>query len=97
MSEKVKPKHLTSALDQMTYKRKSRKAMVIICLAMKGSQLPLVRSTNGGHDALSHLESHFKKKSLTNKLFLRRRFFTTMIDEGDDVLQHINNIKTLAQ
>uniref|UniRef100_A0AAV1VFQ5 Uncharacterized protein n=1 Tax=Peronospora matthiolae TaxID=2874970 RepID=A0AAV1VFQ5_9STRA len=32
-------------------------------------------------------EDHFEKKSLANKLFLRRRFFTTMTEEGDDVLE----------
>ncbi|CAH0473643.1 unnamed protein product [Peronospora belbahrii] len=64
---------------------------------MEDSQLPLVRSASGVHDAWSRLEGHFEKRSLANKLFLRRRFFTTMMDEGDDVLEHINNLKTLAE
>jgi hypothetical protein len=34
---------------------------------------------------------------LANKLFLRLRFFTTIMDEGDDVLEHINRIKTLTE
>ena len=37
------------------------------------------------------------KKSQANKLFLRRRFFTTMMEEGDDVLSHINKLKTIAE
>ncbi|CEG45552.1 copia proteinlike [Plasmopara halstedii] len=64
---------------------------------MEDSQLPLVCSANGAQDAWSRLESHFEKKSLANKLFLCRRFFTTMMSEGDDVLEHINKIKTLAE
>ncbi|KAG3215583.1 Retrovirus-related Pol polyprotein from transposon TNT 1-94 [Phytophthora cactorum] len=64
---------------------------------MKDSQLPLVRSAKDAHDAWSRLEGHFEKKSLANKLFLRRRFFTTMMEEGDDVLEHINKVKTLAE
>uniref|UniRef100_A0AAV1V0V0 Uncharacterized protein n=1 Tax=Peronospora matthiolae TaxID=2874970 RepID=A0AAV1V0V0_9STRA len=84
-------------MDQLTFKRKSRKALAIICLAMEDSQLPLVRSASGAHDAWSRLEGHFEKRSLANKLFLRRRFFTTMMDEGDDVLEHINKLKTLAE
>ncbi|KAG6614327.1 Copia proteinlike [Phytophthora cinnamomi] len=40
------------------------------------------------------LEGHFEKKSLANKLFLRRRFFTTMMAEGDDVLEHINKMNS---
>ena len=96
-SGEVKFEHLTNALDQATYKRRSRKALAIICLAMEDSQLPLVRSASGAYDAWSRLEGHFEKKSLANKLFLRRRFFTAKMEEGDDVLQHINKLKTLAE
>ncbi|POM67399.1 Copia proteinlike, partial [Phytophthora palmivora] len=80
-SGEIKLEHCTTALDQSTFKRKSRKALAIICLAMEDSQM----------------EGHFEKKSLANKLFLRRRFFTTMMGEGDDVLEHINKVKTLAE
>ena len=96
-SGEVKLEHCTNAMDQSTYKRKSRKALAMICLAMEDSQLPLVRSSSGAHDAWSRLEGHFEKRSLANKLFLRRRFFTTMMEEGDDVLEHINKLKTLAE
>ncbi|KAF1314268.1 Copia proteinlike, partial [Globisporangium splendens] len=96
VSGEVKPEHCVTELDQATFKRKSRKAMAIICLAMEDSQLPLVRSASGAHDAWSKLEDQFEKKSLANKLFLRR-FFTTMMEEGDDELAHINEVKTLAE
>uniref|UniRef100_H3H994 CCHC-type domain-containing protein n=1 Tax=Phytophthora ramorum TaxID=164328 RepID=H3H994_PHYRM len=96
-SGEVKLEHCTTTADQATFKRKSRKALAIICLAMEDSQLPLVRSAKDAHDAWSRLEGHFEKKSLANKLFLRRRFFTTMMEEGDDVLEHINKLKTLAE
>uniref|UniRef100_A0AAV1T8D3 Uncharacterized protein n=1 Tax=Peronospora matthiolae TaxID=2874970 RepID=A0AAV1T8D3_9STRA len=97
VSGEVKIEHCTSTLDQATFKRKSRKALAIICLAMEDSQLPLVRSAKDAYDAWSRLEGHYEKKSLANKLFLRRRFFTTMMGEGDDVLEHINRLKTLVE
>ncbi|GMG39212.1 unnamed protein product [Aspergillus oryzae] len=97
VSGESKLENCATALDQAAFKRKSRKALAIICLALEDSQLPLVRSSSGAHDAWSKLEGHFEKKSLANKLFLRRRFFTTMMEEGDDVLEHINKIKTLAE
>ena len=87
-SGEIKAEQCVTQLDQAAYKRKSRKAMAVICLAMEDSQLPLVRSASGAYDAWSRLEDHFEKKSLANKLFLRRRFFTTMMEEGDDVLEH---------
>ena len=83
-SGEIKMEEMTTALDQASFKRKSRKALAIICLALEDWQLPLVRSASGAHDAWSRLESHFEKKSLANKLFLRRRFFTAKMDEGDD-------------
>ncbi|GMG18810.1 unnamed protein product [Phytophthora fragariaefolia] len=96
-SGEVKLEHCTAAADQALFRKKSHKALAMICLAMEDSQLPLVRSAKDAHDAWSRLEGHFEKKSLANKLFLRRRFFTTMMDEGDGVLEHINKIKTLAE
>ena len=88
---------LASSMDQASFKRKPRKAMAAICLAMEDSQLPLVRSASDAYDAWSRLEDHFEKKSLANKLFLRRRLFTVTMEEGDDVLEHINKVKTLAE
>jgi len=88
VSGEIKLEHCQTESDQAVYRKKSRKAMAIICLAMEGSQLPLVRSSSGAHDAWSKLEEHFEKKSLANKLFLRRRFFTTMMEGGDDAPQH---------
>ena len=48
-------------------------------------------------DAWSRLKEHFEKWSVPNKFFLRRRFFTAKMEEGDDVLEPINKIKTLAE
>ena len=93
----VKPEHCLTADDQATYKRKARKAFAIICLAMEDSQLPLVRSSLGAFEAWTKLVTHFEKKSLANKLFLRRRLFATVMEDGDDVLEHINKLRTLAE
>jgi hypothetical protein len=35
-------------------------------------------------------------KTIDNKFFLRRRFFTIKMQEGDDMLVHINTVKALA-
>ena len=96
-SGEIKMEQQTSALDQTMFKRKSWKALAMICLAMEDSQLPLVRSTSGAFDASSRVEGHFEKTSLANKLFLRRRFFTAKMEEGDVELAHINELRTLAE
>ena len=66
----VKLEFCKSNLDQATFKRKSRKALAIICLAMEDLQLPLVRSAKDLYDAWSRMEVHYEEKSLANKLFL---------------------------
>ena len=68
----IKLEHCTNALDPGTFKRKSRKALAIICLAMEDSKLPLVRSSSGAHDAWSRLEGHYEKRSqaLSSSTFL---------------------------
>ena len=38
-----------------------------------------------------------REESLAKKLFLRRRFFTSKMEEGDEALTHINKMKTLAE
>ncbi len=35
-------------------------------------------------------------KTISNKLFLRRRFFIIKMQEGDDMFVHINTVKALA-
>ncbi|CEG49556.1 uncharacterized protein PHALS_07314 [Plasmopara halstedii] len=96
-SGEIKWESLTTSLGQSMYKRNSRKALAIICLALEDLQLPLVRSASRAYDAWSLLEGHYEKKSRANKLFLRRRFFMAKTDEGDDVLTHINKMKALAE
>ncbi|GMF83080.1 unnamed protein product [Phytophthora fragariaefolia] len=63
-SGEIKLEHCATTLDQTTFKRKSRKALAIICLTMEDSQLPLVRSAKDAFDAWSRLEGHFEKKML---------------------------------
>lgn len=73
--------------------------MAIICLVMEDSQLPLVHSAKNAQDAWLRLKGHdaSRRKSLANRLFLRRRFLKAMMEEGDDVQKHINMLKILAE
>lgn len=47
----MKLEHCASSLDQAMFKRKSHKALAIICVVKEESQLPLARSAKGVHDA----------------------------------------------
>ena len=71
-------------LDQATFKRKSRKALAIICLAMEDAQLPLVRLAGGAHDhGRGWKDISRRRASQTSSFFvvasLRPRWKKTMI------------------
>ena len=53
VSGEIKLEHCQAENDQAVYRKKSRKALAIICLALEDSQLPSVRSASGAHDAWS--------------------------------------------
>ncbi|KAG6604645.1 Gag-pol Polyprotein [Phytophthora cinnamomi] len=74
-SGEIKLEHCATTLDQTTFKRKSRKALAIICLAMEDSQLPLVRSAKDAYDAWSKTgrtlrEEEFGQQALPSSTFL---------------------------
>uniref|UniRef100_M4BS34 Uncharacterized protein n=1 Tax=Hyaloperonospora arabidopsidis (strain Emoy2) TaxID=559515 RepID=M4BS34_HYAAE len=89
-STKFKLRHSTNAMDQATIKRKSSKALAVMCLAMEDcrrcSVRRLARTMNG----------HEWKDTTMNRVFLCRLFFTTMLHEGDAVLVHVHQLKNLA-
>jgi hypothetical protein len=39
---------------------------------------------------------HYKTKSLFNIIFVHHKFFMCKIQEGDNVLDHVNKVKALA-
>lgn len=84
-------------LGQSAYRPKSRNAIGVISLTMKESQLSLARSASGAFHPLSRLKDQSILTSLADKLFLRRRFPTAIMKDGDDVLSHMYKLKTLAE
>eukprot|EP00794_Sanderia_malayensis_P011646 gene11646-12844_t len=79
------------------FRKRARKAMATICLSLSDSQLLLVRSATTAREAWKKLEEHFETKSLANKLFLPRRYLTSMMSEGDKMIDHINKLRSLAE
>lgn len=91
----VLPEGATNKARQEFHKRE-RRAMAEICLSLGDTQLPFVMTAKTAKEAWKKLEDHYEKKSLANKLFLRKKFFTAVKLEGDSMVSHINKMKTLA-
>ena len=82
--------------DKKAYQRRVKKAMSVIGLNLVDAQLAHIKSCKGPAEAWKTLCNIHETRSLSNILFIRRKFFTSKMQESDDLLDHINKIKALA-
>lgn len=78
------------------FERKEKKAFALIVTNLADQQIAHIRHCKTPAQAWKTLCNIHETKSLSNILFLRRRFFTTKMQEEDDLLDHVNKIKALA-
>ena len=86
----------TTETQRRQFQKRERKALATICLSLGDEQLSLVRTATTAKQAWSKLESHYEVKSLANKLFLRKKYFTMSMAVDDSMSEHINKMKELA-
>jgi hypothetical protein len=60
------------------------------------AQLPHIQYYDNVKNAWEALCGVHEAKTIGNKLFFQKRLFTIKMQEGDDMLVHINMVKTLA-
>ena len=84
------------ANTKKAYERRVKKAFSIIACNLVDRQLAHVRACKGPDEAWRVLCNIHETKSLSNVLFLRRKFFTSKMQEEDDMLDHINKVMGLA-
>ena len=70
--------------------------MATICLPLCDNQLSLVRTAETARAACLKWESHYEIKSLANKLFLRKRYFTACMAESDSMMVNANKMRSFA-
>jgi gag-polypeptide of LTR copia-type len=68
---------------------------MIVC-NLVDRQLAHVRACKGPAEAWKVLCNIHEAKSLSNTLFIRRKFFTCKMQENEDMLDHINKVKALS-
>jgi len=78
------------------YQRCVKKAMSIIGINLVDSQLHHIKRCKGPAEAWKTLCNIHKTRSLSNILFICRKFFMCKMQEGEDLLDHINKVKALA-
>jgi hypothetical protein len=70
--------------------------MSVIGLNLADNQLAHIKSCKGPAEAWKTLCNIHETKSLSNILFIRRKFFTCKMQKREDVLDHINHVKALT-
>jgi hypothetical protein len=78
------------------YNKKETKAFALLCEHFTNVQLAHIQYCDNVRSACEVLCGVHEMKTIGNKLFLRRRFFNIKMQEGDDMLVHINMVKALV-
>jgi len=91
--DELKPKDPDAA---KLWNKRDRNALAEICLAVEDHLLTQIASLDTSKAAWDSLKNQFVDDSLHSKLFLRQRFLTTRMNEGDDMRQHLNRMKEMA-
>jgi len=78
------------------YNEKETKVFALLCEHLTNAQLAHIQYCDNVRNAWEALCGVHEAKTIGNKLFLRRRFFTIKMQEGNDMFVHINMVKTFA-
>ncbi len=72
------------------------KAFTLLCEHFTHAQLAHIQYCENVKSAWEALCGVHEAKTIRNKLFLRRRFFTIKMQEGENLLAHINMVNALV-
>eukprot|EP00794_Sanderia_malayensis_P002050 gene2050-biopygen1853 len=86
-----------TAAEKIRFKRRENLALATVCLSVVTGLQIYVRSAATAKEAWESLQQHFEKKSLSQKIFYRRKLYAAQMDKGGSMLDHVNYIKTLSE
>eukprot|EP00111_Clytia_hemisphaerica_P023199 TCONS_00068237-protein len=83
--------------DKRKFKKRENQALAAICLGIATNLQIYVRSAATATAAWENLEKHFQQKTLSKKIYYRRKLYSARMEKGQDMTEHINQIKTLGE
>ena len=86
-----------SAEEERKYRRRENMALATVCLSISTNLQIYVRSCKTAKDAWDSLAKHFEQKTLSRKIFYRRKLYSARMQKGTGMVEHINYIKTLSE
>lgn len=89
----------TLPADQSTaeFKKANRKAMCKISLAVDDTQMVHIMTKKTAKDMWDELKKVHQTNSLTNIIYLLRKFYSMRFDESGDCRQHVNSMMELRE
>ena len=85
-----------SAQIREEFKKKEQRAFSTIALAVCTTQLYLITSCEKPKDAWDALCNNFERKTLANKLFLKKQYFRSEMKEGTPIETHLKHMKEIT-
>eukprot|EP00112_Aurelia_sp_Birch-Aquarium-sp1_P010241 Seg2196.2 transcript_id=Seg2196.2/GoldUCD/mRNA.D3Y31 product="Retrovirus-related Pol polyprotein from transposon TNT 1-94" protein_id=Seg2196.2/GoldUCD/D3Y31 len=83
--------------EQRRFRKRENLALASVGLSVATSLQIYVRSAKSAKEAWDNLEQHFEQKSLSRKIFYRRKLYAARMDKGTSMLAHVNYMKTLSE
>ena len=82
---------------RLEFKKRDDQAHSIICLSVKESLQIYVRNTDTGQEAWKNLAEHFEEKTLAKKIHFRRKLYSTRLQSGSSMVEHVNALRTIGE
>ena len=82
--------------DKTAFEKWSKTAFGFIAINLVDKEMAHIKHCKGPAEAWKTLCNIHETKSLSNILILRRKFFTIKMQEADDMLDHINKVKSFV-
>lgn len=92
----VAPASTADGAVKAAYNKNSSKALSHIVLAVGDELLYLITECETAKEAWDKLSKHFERDTLANKMFLKKRYFRSVMSESTTVEGHLKNMKDLT-
>ena len=86
-----------TAAEQSKFRKRENMALASVGLSIATNLQIYVRPAASAKEAWENLEKHFEEKSLSRKIFYRRKLYSAGMQKGTSMINHINYVKTLSE
>ena len=95
--QEIPPEPTALAATRNAYRLRSDKAYSLIALSIEKNLQVHIASTVNPKEAWEILQNHFEFVSVTQILRLNRKFYAASMKEGEDLMEHITYMTSLAE